>query len=107
MDLKIIDVNFFTTETIASYLIETGEGPILIETGPDTSFENLKNGLSDLGYAPSDVKHVFVTHIHLDHSGAAWRFAAAGSHYICSPGGSSASCCPRETHEVCRKDIRG
>lgn len=79
MDLKIIDVNFFTAEAIASYLIETGEGPILIETGPDTSFENLKSGLSDLGYALSDVKHVFVTHIHLDHSGAAWRFAAAGS----------------------------
>ena len=57
MDLKIIDVNFFTTEAIASYLIETGEGPILIETGPDTSFENLKSGLSDLGYAPSPVSY--------------------------------------------------
>ena len=88
MDLKIIDVNFFTTETIASYLIETGEGPILIETGPDTSFENLKNGLSDLGYTPSDVKHVFVTHIHLDHSGAAWRFAAAGSTIYVHPVGA-------------------
>ncbi len=88
MDLKIIDLNFFTTETIASYVIETGEGPILIETGPETVFENLKSGLSDLGYAPSDVKHVFVTHIHLDHSGGAWRLAETGSTIYVHPVGA-------------------
>lgn len=88
MDLKIIDLNFFMTETIASYVIETGEGPILIETGPETVFENLKSGLSDLGYTPSDVKHVFVTHIHLDHSGGAWRLAETGSTIYVHPVGA-------------------
>lgn len=88
MDLKIIDLNFFMTETIASYVIETGEGPILIETGPETVFENLKSGLSDLGYALSDVKHVFVTHIHLDHSGGAWRLAETGSTIYVHPVGA-------------------
>ena len=88
MDLKIIDLNFFMTETIASYVIETGEGPILIETGPETVFENLKSGLSYLGYAPSDVKHVFVTHIHLDHSGGAWRLAETGSTIYVHPVGA-------------------
>ena len=88
MDLKIIDLNFFMTETIASYLIETGEGPILIETGPETVFENLKSGLSDLGYALSDVKHVFVTHIPLDHSGGAWRLAETGSTIYVHPVGA-------------------
>ena len=88
MDLKIIDLNFFMTETIASYVIESGEGPILIETGPETVFENLKSGLSDLGYAPSDVKHVFVTHIHLDHSGGAWRLAETGSTIYVHPVGA-------------------
>lgn len=88
MDLKIIDLNFFMIETIASYVIETGEGPILIETGPETVFENLKSGLSDLGYAPSDVKHVFVTHIHLDHSGGAWRLAETGSTIYVHPVGA-------------------
>ena len=88
MDLKIIDLNFFTTETIASYVIETGEGPILIETGPETVFENLRNGLSELGYEPSDVKHVFVTHIHLDHSGGAWRLAETGSTIYVHPVGA-------------------
>ena len=88
MDIKTIDLNFFSPETIASYLIETAEGPVLIETGPDTTFENLKRGLSRLGYAPADVRHVFVTHIHLDHSGGAWRFAEAGSTIYVHPRGA-------------------
>lgn len=79
MKLNIIDLNFFAPQVIASYLIETSEGPILIETGPDTTFATLKSGLKDSGYEISDVKHVFVTHIHLDHSGAAWHFAKEGS----------------------------
>lgn len=88
MDIKTIDLNFFSPETIASYLLETAEGPVLMETGPDTTFGNLEAGLSRLGYAPADVKHVFVTHIHLDHSGAAWRFAEAGSTVYVHPRGA-------------------
>lgn len=88
MDIKTIDLNFFSPETIASYLLETSEGPVLMETGPDTTFGNLEAGLSRLGYAPADVKHVFVTHIHLDHSGAAWRFAEAGSTVYVHPRGA-------------------
>ena len=88
MDIKTIDLNFFSPETIASYLIETAEGPVLIETGPDTTFGNLERGLSELGYAPADVRHVFVTHIHLDHSGGAWRFAETGSTVYVHPRGA-------------------
>lgn len=79
MEIKSIDLNFFAPEVIGSYLIETGEGPLIIETGPDTTFDNLKSGLKKHGYGISDVKHVFVTHIHLDHSGAAWHFAKEGA----------------------------
>ena len=43
MDVKIIDVNFFAPQVIASYLIETSEGPMIIETGPDSTFNNLEN----------------------------------------------------------------
>ena len=31
------------------------------------------------GYRPEDVRHVFLTHIHLDHGGAAWVFAQHGA----------------------------
>ncbi|NIX15275.1 MAG: MBL fold metallo-hydrolase, partial [Candidatus Dadabacteria bacterium] len=74
MDLKVLDINFFNPNVIACHLIKTSEGPILIETGPDSVFMNLEKALNDNGYKVSDIKHVFVTHIHLDHSGAAWHF---------------------------------
>ncbi len=72
-------MNFFTPGTIASYLIETESSLALIETGPDSVFNNLLNSLKNLGVDIHDIKHVFVTHIHLDHAGAAWHFAENGA----------------------------
>lgn len=75
---KIITLdNHFLEESsvIANYLIESQEGLILIETGPETTFEHLKKAISQEGYDWADVKHVLLTHIHFDHAGAAWKFA--------------------------------
>src|SRR5207244_3211377 len=33
-------------------------------------------------YAPEDVRHVFLSHIHFDHAGAAWRFAGTATVYV-------------------------
>jgi glyoxylase-like metal-dependent hydrolase (beta-lactamase superfamily II) len=41
----------------------------LIETGPSMSVPYIINGLKSLNLNPADVKHIIVTHIHLDHSG--------------------------------------
>jgi len=64
--------------TIASYLIEADE-PALIETGPASTLDALRSGLASRGYQPADIKHVFVTHIHLDHAGAAGWWAEQGA----------------------------
>ncbi len=40
MDLKVLDINFFNPHVIACHLINTSDGPILIETGPDSVFSN-------------------------------------------------------------------
>lgn len=66
-------------QTIASFLIETGEGPILIETGPESTWPQLQEGINQLGYQIGDIKHVLLTHIHFDHAGAAWKLAEAGA----------------------------
>ncbi len=79
MKVHILDHNFFEKKVIASYLIEDGGEPVLIETGPDTTFWTLEKKLQDVGYSVEDIKNVFVTHIHLDHSGGAWHFANAGA----------------------------
>ncbi|RIH88522.1 quinoprotein relay system zinc metallohydrolase 1 [Calidithermus terrae] len=73
---------------IASFLLETPEGPAVFETGPESRFETLARALREKGYAPQDVRHVFVTHIHLDHAGAAWRFAEHGATVYVHPKGA-------------------
>jgi glyoxylase-like metal-dependent hydrolase (beta-lactamase superfamily II) len=64
---------------IASYAIETAEGIALIETGPSSCHQALLAGLQRIGATARDVRKVFVTHIHLDHSGAAGWWAQQGA----------------------------
>lgn len=90
MNIHTLDLNFQETpNTIASYLIIGSGGPVLIETGPGSTLENMKARLSEHGFTPGDVKNVLVTHIHLDHAGAAGWWARQGAqifvHHIGAP----------------------
>ena len=86
--IKIIDINFLgTSSAIACFLIESDQELILVETGPSTVYNNLKKGIEGFGYDIKKIKHVFVTHIHLDHSGGAWRFAENGAKIYVHPNG--------------------
>src|SRR5437868_5124731 len=55
---------------IASYLLDTDDGPALFDCGPATTVDALKAGLADRGLALTDVRHLLLSHIHLDHAGA-------------------------------------
>lgn len=57
-------------KVIASYLLE-GPEPTLVDCGPSTCVETLEAGLSEHGLALEDLRHLVLTHIHLDHAGAA------------------------------------
>ncbi len=56
---------------IGVYLVETDDGLALFDCGPATSVEGLKAGLAERGLALSDLRHLLLSHIHLDHAGAA------------------------------------
>lgn len=88
MRAKIIDHNFISPNVIASYLLESSDGIVLIESGPESTFGNVVGELKSLGLSPGDVRHVFVTHIHLDHSGGAWRYAREGAKIYVHPNGA-------------------
>lgn len=80
MDIYTLDLNFqHVPQTIASYLIVGPEGPVLVETGPGSTLKYLLTALAEHGFQPTDVKHVLVTHIHLDHAGAAGWWAQQGA----------------------------
>ncbi len=86
--INVIDLHFLgNEETIAAFLIETSAGPVLVETGPHSTLPQLEAGLARHGYQSSDIKHVFLTHIHLDHAGAAWYFAQMGAKVYVHPRG--------------------
>ena len=56
---------------IASYLVDTDDGPALFDCGPSTCIDALKAGLAERGLELTDVRHLLLSHIHLDHAGAA------------------------------------
>src|SRR6266480_1406830 len=64
---------------VAATGVETTHGLVLFDTGPESTFENLTAELHRAGFSPADVRHVFLSHIHFDHAGAAWRFAELGA----------------------------
>ncbi|GGM96492.1 MBL fold hydrolase [Thermus composti] len=87
--VKVLDLRFQgAPRVIASFLLKTEAGPILIETGPESCYPRLVEALGEEGVAPEEVRHVFVTHIHLDHAGAAWRFAELGATVYVHPKGA-------------------
>jgi glyoxylase-like metal-dependent hydrolase (beta-lactamase superfamily II) len=84
-----IDLNFLDLPgAIASYLIPHNRGAILIESGPGSTIENLTAGLASHGVKIADISDVFLTHIHLDHAGAAGWFARQGASIHVHPVGA-------------------
>lgn len=90
MEIYTLDLHFQDKpQSIASYLVKGPDGAVLVETGPQSTLETLLTCLKEYGYAPTDIRHVLVTHIHLDHAGAAGWWARQGAHvyvhYIGAP----------------------
>ncbi len=54
---------------VASFLITTPEGHVLIDTGFDETVPYIRDGIRKLGFRYEDVKILLNTHAHLDHAG--------------------------------------
>jgi glyoxylase-like metal-dependent hydrolase (beta-lactamase superfamily II) len=86
MRIHTIDLHFQNTPgLIAAYLVECGDALALIETGPGSCRERLITEIKARGFSVADIRHVFVTHIHLDHSGGAGWWAQQGAVVYCHP----------------------
>ena len=56
---------------VGSFLIDTGDGLMLIDCGmPQTMYQVLEN-IRALGFEPKDIRTILITHAHYDHCGAA------------------------------------
>jgi glyoxylase-like metal-dependent hydrolase (beta-lactamase superfamily II) len=56
---------------IASYLLTGPAGPALIDVGSGATVTQLVSAIRSAGCAPQDIRHLVLTHVHLDHAGAA------------------------------------
>ena len=56
---------------IGVFLLDTEDGPALFDCGPSSCLETLKHRLEEHRLALTDVRHLLLSHIHLDHAGAA------------------------------------
>jgi glyoxylase-like metal-dependent hydrolase (beta-lactamase superfamily II) len=89
MHIETIDLEFQgTPHAVAAFLVEGPAGVVLIETGPSTTLPTLLARMKERGIMPSDVRDVLLTHIHLDHAGAAGWWAQQGSRIHVHPLGA-------------------
>lgn len=62
---------------VAVQVLATDRGPVLVDTGPASTLAALEAGLAGQGLAVADLHAILLTHIHLDHAGAAGVLARA------------------------------
>lgn len=87
--IKIIDINFLNKKcAVGCFLVRDKNKYVLIETGPSIYYKNIRESLNKINIDIKKVENILVTHIHLDHSGGAWKFAQNGSKIYVHPKGS-------------------
>jgi glyoxylase-like metal-dependent hydrolase (beta-lactamase superfamily II) len=87
--IHTLDLNFQGQPlAIAAYMLEHSSGVVLVESGPGSTMPALEAALQAHGYAIRDVTHVLLTHIHLDHAGAAGYLAQQGAQIFVHPLGA-------------------
>jgi len=69
--VRLIDLEHLGRErVVGSYLLQ-GDEPALVDCGPASCLPALRAGLASEGLEVGDLRHLVLTHIHLDHAGAA------------------------------------
>jgi glyoxylase-like metal-dependent hydrolase (beta-lactamase superfamily II) len=70
--ISYIDLQFLATpRIIATAVLHGPAGVALVDPGPSTTLDHLLARLADAGITLDDVTSLVLTHIHLDHAGAA------------------------------------
>lgn len=69
--ITVIDTGFMRPRFDAAYLIVENGRAAYVDTGTNDALPRLLGALTAQGLAPVDVDYLIVTHVHLDHAGAA------------------------------------
>lgn len=85
------NIYYVGAENIASYLITTPQGHILIDSGTSEMHDAIVSGIEALGYKPADVRFLLASHAHFDHiEGHALMRRRTGAQVIAMTGDAEA-----------------
>jgi len=73
----LIDAMYARPGLAASHLVVDGGRAAFVDTGPAPAAPRLLGALEELGLGREQVDYVFLTHVHLDHAGAAGQLIEA------------------------------
>jgi glyoxylase-like metal-dependent hydrolase (beta-lactamase superfamily II) len=74
-DTYTVDTRLYGFEGALSQFVLASEEPVVVDTGAANTTDRTYAALEELEIAREDVRHVLVTHVHLDHAGGAGEFA--------------------------------
>ncbi len=76
-DIGVIDLKYLGVEgQVCAAVVPTKTGFLLVDCGPSITLEALVEGLENYGFAIGELRAILLTHIHLDHAGAAGTLCA-------------------------------
>lgn len=70
-DIVTIDTGYQRARLVACYLIRQGEEYAFVDTGTSSCIQSVRKVLAERDIKPFQIKYIMVTHVHLDHAGAA------------------------------------
>ncbi len=83
---KVTDGLYQVGKGYQAFIIDGDEGVTLIDTGMPKKTRYILDGLASIGRKVGDVRHVVITHAHVDHIGGLGAIAAgSGAEVMCSP----------------------
>jgi metallo-beta-lactamase class B len=71
------NVYYVGTDGLASYLITSPQGHILVDTAMPEATSQIKASIEKLGFKITDIKYLLNTHAHIDHTGGLAEMKAA------------------------------
>lgn len=79
--LEPLDLHFQGIDrAIGAWLVDTADGPALVDCGPASTLPALEAALAERGLGLADLRHLLITHIHFDHAGAAGAIVSRAPH---------------------------
>lgn len=81
------DLYYVGGKDLASYLLTTPQGNILINSGTESSVPLIKSAIAQLGFKYSNIKILLISHAHKDHAGgSAQIIKETGARYVVMDG---------------------